>query len=142
MTRKAPSMSTIALGLLLGSALALVLTMFGSTSEQGVSVRSAEAAPNIRVIARCDGNPESVRVENNTRHRVTIRTVGSIYRPYDFEPLRVNQRLGGGRAMTFESGPNANGNVLTKQYIFNSSVGSKEGARVATSDGTFSDRCG
>jgi hypothetical protein len=142
MIRIAPSMSMMALGLLLASALALALMMFGSTSERGISMRPAEAAANVRVIARCDGNPEKVQVTNNTRHRIKIRTVGSIYRPYDFEPLSVGKRLGGGRTMTFESGPRANGNVLTKNYIFNSDVGSREGARVATSVGRFVDHCG
>ena len=142
MTRIAPSMSMIAVGLLLASGLALALMMFVSPSERGISVRPAEAASNVRVIARFDGNPEKVLVTNNTHHRIKIRTVGSIYRPYDFEPIAVGRRLGGGRTMTFESGPSANGNVLTKQYIFNSDVGSREGARVATSVGRFVDRCG
>jgi hypothetical protein len=46
-----------------------------------------------------------------------------------------------GRSITFESGPTANRHVLTKQYIFNSDVGTREGARVATSVGRFADRC-
>ena len=142
MTRIAPSMSMMALGLLLASALALSLTMFGSTSERGISVRPAEAASPVGVTARCDGDPESVRVVNNTRRRINVRTVGSIYRPYDFEPITFNRTLRRGRAITFESGPSANGNVMTKKYIFNSDVGSKEGARVVTSVGPFVDRCG
>ena len=140
--RIAPSMSMMALGLLLASALALALMMFGPASERGISARPAQAAPNVGVIARCDGNPESVRVVNNTNHRIKVKNVGSIYRPYDFEPITVNQTLRRGRAITFESGPRANGNVLTKQYIFNSDVGSREGARVATSVGRFVDHCG
>ena len=35
----------------------------------------------------------------------------------------------------------ASRHVLTKQYIFNSDVGTREGARVATSVGRFADRC-
>jgi hypothetical protein len=31
--------------------------------------------------------------------------------------------------------------VLANQYVFNSDVGSKEGARVGTSIGRFADRC-
>ena len=141
-TRMVPSMSMIAIGLLLASALALALMMFGSTSERGISVRPAEAASKVRVVAKCDGNPEKVVVTNNTRHRIKIGKVGSVYRPYDFEPVSVGKRLGGGRTITFESGPSANGNLLTKNYIFNSDVGSREGARVATSVGRFVDRCG
>ena len=142
MTRMAPSLSMMVLGLLLASALAIALMMFGSASEQGISVRPAEAASKVRIVARCDGNPEKVQVTNNTRHRIKIGKVGSIYRPYDFEPISVGKRLGGGRTVTFESGPRANGNVLTKNYIFNSDVGSREGARVGTSVGRFVDRCG
>jgi len=120
--------------------LTLVVSL-GPASEQGLSVRSADAAPNVKVTTRCDGNPESVRVENNTRRRIEVRAVGSIYRPYDFEPIRVDRTLRRGRAITFESGPRANGNVLTKQYIFNSDVGAREGAGVSTSVGRFVDRC-
>lgn len=142
MRRIAPSMSMMTLGLLLASALALALMMFGSATERGISVRSAEAASKVRVVARCDGNPEQVLVTNNTRHRIKVRKVGSIYRPYDFEPIRVNKTLRRGKTIIFESGPRANGNVLTKNYIFNSDVGSREGARVATSVGRYADRCG
>ena len=54
----------------------------------------------------------------------------------------INQyTLRRGRTITFESGPAADHNVISKQYIFNSDVGSKEGARVATSIGRFGDRC-
>ena len=80
-------------------------------------------------------------MRNNTRQRIEVRRVGSIYRPYDFEPIAVNRTLRRGRTITFQSGPAANRNVLTKQYIFNSDVGSREGARVSTSVGRFADRC-
>ncbi len=69
-------------------------------------------------------------------------TVGSIYRPYSWEPVWVNRTLGGGRTITFESGSGANTNQLTGSYIYNNDVGSKEGAKVSTSVGGFSDRCG
>ena len=45
------------------------------------------------------------------------------------------------RAIACESGPKANRNVVTEQYIFNRSMGNREGARVTTSVGRFSDRC-
>jgi len=44
-------------------------------------------------------------------------------------------------SITFECGPDADRHVLTKQYIFNSDLGSKEGARVANSVGSLVDRC-
>lgn len=105
-------------------------------------MRPAEAAARVNVTAKCDGNPEKVIVTNNTRHRIKIRTVGSIYRPRSNEPFRVDRTLRRGRSIAFESGPSANRNVLTRQYVFNSDVGSREGARVATSVGRCADRCG
>ena len=45
--------------------------------------------------------------------------------------------------MTFESGYDANQNVLTRQYIYDNNVGSREGARVITKSGArFVDHCG
>ena len=135
------SLSLVFLASLVG-----VLTLaglFGPVSpERGLAVRPAEAAPRVLVTARCDGNPERVIVENNTRRRIEVRRVTSIYQPRSNEPFRVDRTLRRGRSITFQSGPAANRNVLTKQYIFNSDVGAREGARVATSLGRFADRCG
>jgi hypothetical protein len=44
-------------------------------------------------------------------------------------------------SIIFSSGSAANRHSLTKQYIFNSEVGSRKGARVATFVGRFVDRC-
>jgi hypothetical protein len=41
----------------------------------------------------------------------------------------------------FASSSAANSQVLTKQYIFNSAVGSREGTKVATWVGRFVDCC-
>jgi hypothetical protein len=139
--RTAPSMAMIAIAFLLASALALALTMVGSAKEGGISSSPADAASRVGVTAKCDGNPEKVVVKNNTRHRIKIKKVGSIYRPYDYEPKTFNKILGRGKTVTFESGPAANHNVISRQYIFNSDVGSREGARVATSIGRYVDRC-
>jgi len=139
----APPMGTVVLGLLLASALALALTMFAPTSERGVSPRPADAAtPAVTVSVSCKSAPEVTRVKNNRGRSITISTVGSIYRPYSYEPIRVNRTHGGGRTITFESGSGANSNKLTGNYIYNNDVGSKEGAKVSTSLGSFSDRCG
>jgi hypothetical protein len=54
----------------------------------------------------------------------------------------VNRTLKPGKAITFESGSNADGsNELTTAYIYDNDAGSSEGARVKTSVGTFIDRC-
>ena len=81
-------------------------------------MRPAEAA-RVNVTARCGGNPEKVIVENNTRHRIKVKTVGSIYRPRSNEPFHVGRTLRRGRTITFESGPAADRNVMTHQYVFN-----------------------
>ena len=118
----------------------LVLALALTTDVRGISPRPAEAA-GVNVSVACKSNPEKTRVENNTNHRVTVKKVGSIHQPRSNEPFRVNVRLRAHRTITFESGYAANSHVLTRQYIFNSDVGSKEGARVATSIGRYVDRC-
>lgn len=133
-------LSLVLLASLVG-VLTLAVFLGPASSERGLSVRPADAAPAVRVVARCDGNPERVTVTNNSRQRVKVRRVGSIYRPFDFEPVAVNRTLRRGSSVTFESGPAANRNVLSGQYIFNSDVGTREGARVATTAGRFVDRC-
>ena len=121
----------------------LAVVFLGPASfDEGLAVRPAEAAARVNVTARCDGNPEKVIVTNNTRHRIEVRRVTSIYQPRSNEPFRVDRTLRRGRSIVFESGPAADRNVLTHQYVFNSEVGSREGARVATSVGRFADRCG
>ena len=124
---------------------ALVLTMTsGAVSKQGLSPKPAQARlPALTVSVACEATPERTRVKNNRNTAITIKTVGSIYRPYTYEPFRVNRRLGGGKSVTFESGSGANRNKLTGSFIYNNDVGSKEGARVVRSSGApFVDRCG
>jgi hypothetical protein len=121
--------------------LTLVVLLGPVSSHGGLAVRPADAAARVVVTARCDGDPEKVIVKNNTRHRIKIKKVASVYQPRSNEPFRVDRTLRRGRSVTFEAGPSANRHVLTHQYIFNSEVGSKEGARVATSIGRFGDRC-
>lgn len=70
-----------------------------------------------------------------------VKKVGSIYRPRDNEPFRVRVKVRPGRSVAFESGSGASGRVLTGQYIYENDVGRKEGARVVTSIGRFTDRC-
>jgi hypothetical protein len=124
---------------------ALVLTMTaGPVSQQGLSPQSAQARlPALTVSVACKATPERSHVKNNRNRAITIKTVGSIYRPYSYEPFRVDRRLGGGKSVTFESGSGANRNKLTGSFIYNNDVGSKEGARVVRSSGArFVDRCG
>ena len=123
---------------------ALVITMVGAASEQGLSPRPVEAStPALTVAVACKATPEVTRVKNNRSRAITIKTVGSIYQPYSYEPFRVDRRLGGGNSIYFESGSGADHNKLTGSYIYNNDVGSKEGARIVTKSGNrFVDRCG
>ena len=128
--------------LLSALAATLAVTLAGLGTETGLSPRPAEAAPAVKVSVRCDSNPEAVRVTNNSRRAITVRTVGSVYQPRPEEPYRVNRTIKRGKSAVFESAPRADGvNELTGNCIFNSDVGRKEGARVATSVGRFLDRC-
>jgi hypothetical protein len=61
---------------------------------------------------------------------------------YSYEPFVENRTLRPNKTITFESGSKANGrNELTTAHIYNNDVGSREGARVKTSVGTFIDKC-
>jgi hypothetical protein len=120
----------------------MMLASFGPVSDRGIGTRLAEAAPAVQVAVNCDSNPETTRVKNNTNRAIKVKTVGSIYRPYSYEPFVVNRKLRPNKAKTFESGSKANGrNELTTAHIYNNDVGSREGARVKTSVGTFIDKC-
>jgi hypothetical protein len=73
---------------------------------------------------------------------ITSRDEFQMNCPYTYEPFVVNRNLRPDKAITFQSGSKAKGrNELTTAYIYNSDVGSKEGARVRTSVGTFISKC-
>jgi hypothetical protein len=122
---------------------ALVFTMASPLPQRSFSPQPAEAArPALTVTVACQATPEVTRVKNNRRRAVTIKSVGSIYQPFSYEPIIVNRKLAARKAITFESGRGANQNILTGAYIYNNDVGSKEGARVVTKTGLrFTDRC-
>ena len=62
----------------------------------------------LTVTVACKATPERTHVRNNRGRAITIKTVGSIYRPYSYEPFRVDRKVGGGNSITFESGSGAN----------------------------------
>ncbi len=126
---------------------ALGLAVAGPASERGPYPHPAEARSlpptALTVTVACKATPETTRVKNNLNRAITIKAVGSIYRPFGYEPVRVDRKLGPGKTVTFESGAGADRNVLTGSFIYNNDVGSKEGARVITKAGTrYTDRCG
>src|SRR5215210_6605747 len=134
------------IGLLISAVMsALVLTMTaGPLSKQGLLPQPAQARlPALTVTVACKATPERTHIKNNRNRAITIKTVGSLYQPYSYEPFKVNRKLGGGNSVTFESGSGANQNKLTGSFIYNNDVGSKEGARIVTGSGArFVDRCG
>ena len=141
-------MSRSSTALVVGAVMAclmLAMMMFVSftpLSERGIGTSLAEAAPAVEVTLNCDSDPEKTQVRNNTNRVIEIETVGSLYQPYSYEPFVVNRKLRPNKAKTFESGSKANGrNELTTAHIYNNDVGSREGARVKTSVGTFIDKC-
>jgi hypothetical protein len=69
----------------------MMFVSFAPLTEIGIGTSLAEAVPAVKVIATCDSNPEQTRVTNNTNRIITIKTVGSIYRPYTYEPFVVNR---------------------------------------------------
>ncbi len=106
-----------------------------------LSTSSAEAASAVQVRVNCTSSPEVTRVKNNTNRRIIVKRVGSIHEPRDNEPFRMRVKVRPGKAVAFTSGSGARGKVLTGQYIYDNDVGSREGARVATSVGRFVGRC-
>ena len=126
--------------------LAMAVIVAGMAVVAVPAAPAGEAAlPALRVVVNCYTNPERTAIKNNNRTTaITIRTVGSIYRPYNFEPFSVNRRLPAGRWLTFFTGPKAgvtNPGSLSQRYIYHDGVGTREGARVTSSAGTFGDRC-
>jgi hypothetical protein len=132
-------LSFVSVGLLVG--LFVLIMLLATVSSWGASVRPAEAASAVKVSVRCESDPEKTRVVNDTRRTIKVKKVGSIHQPRSNEPFRVNKSLRPGRAITFQSGYDANGNnVLTRQFIYDNEA-NKEGARVTTSEGRFRARC-
>ena len=100
----------------------------------------------LSVTAYCYSNPERVVIHNNRTYAITIRSVGSLYQPRSNEPFYVYYRLYAGRTVTFYSGyaaSSTSSRTLTRQYIFNNTVGSIEGVKVVATTGYYRiDRCG
>ena len=139
-------MRILKLPMILAMTLALVVPAYRGPAAVGPARGVASAAvPAITVYAAYYTNPELPRIKNNRTYYITVRAIGSIYQPRSNEPFYKYFKLGPGKTVTFESGYAAtagNHYTLTRQYIYNNSVGTREGAKVITSAGTFYDRCG
>jgi hypothetical protein len=126
---------------LLGGILTLALMAAGLPA---LLPGSADAAtPALTVTLDCYSSRERTTIKNNRSATVTIRTVGSLYKPYSNEPFSVNRKLAAGKSVTFYTGSGASyssSTTLTRRNIYNNTV-STEGVRVTSSAGSFSKRC-
>jgi len=125
---------------MLGGILALSVIALGMPF---VGVSTAGAATGLTVTVDCFSSRERVTIKNTRSATVTIKTVGSLYKPRSNEPFRVNRKLAAGKTVSYYSGRGASASsayTLTRQSIFNNDVAA-EGVRVTSSVGTFSKRC-
>lgn len=131
-TRKTASIAAV---------LALVAGLATATAAPALAT-----TPALSVTAYCYSNPERVVVHNNRTYAITIKSVGSLYRPRSNEPFYKYVKIYPGKTVTFYSGyaaSSTNSRTLTRQYIFANNVGSTEGARVVATTGYIkTDRCG
>jgi len=118
--------------------LAVALTTGGAVAS-GPHSPTVVAAPAVGIRVNCYSNPETTRIVNNTRSSIKIKTVGSTYQPYSYEPFWVGKTLASGASVTYQTGNAAFKNVLARTYIYNNN-GDK--ARVTTSVGPFTKACG
>lgn len=117
----------------LAAALAAVLLLpaFGT--------QSTNAATSLSIVLRCYSNPEKTTIKNTGTTTFTIRTVGSTYQPYSYEPFSVGKKLLPGQSVTYQTGRAAVSNVLTRNYIYNNN--GLDGVRVVTSVSKYTKRC-
>lgn len=101
---------------------------------------ASSGSPKVAITLNCASNPETTRIKNTGTASVTIRTIGSLYRPRSNEPFSVNKTLAAGASYTYQTGAAASSHVLTNQYIYSNGV-SSEGVRVTTSAGTVTKKC-
>jgi hypothetical protein len=128
-------MNTFRRRLWLGALLSLALVLPAAPGVQ--------AASGLSLSLDCYSSRERITIKNPRTTTVTIRTIGSLYKPYSNEPFTVNRKLAAGKSVTYYTGSGASATssmTLTRRNIFNNSV-STEGVRVTSSIGTFSRRC-
>ncbi len=125
---------------MLGGILALSVVVVGLPF---VGPSTADAATGLTVTVDCYSSKERVTIKNTRSATVTIKTVGSLYKPRSNEPFTVNRKLAAGKSVSYYTGSGASASsayTLTRQSIFSNDVAS-EGVRVTSSVGTFSKRC-
>ncbi len=133
-------MTLVARRRMLGAILALAI---GAIGLPFVGPSTADAATGLTVTLDCYSSRERVTIKNTRSATVTIKTVGSLYKPRSNEPFTVNRKLAAGKSVSYYTGSGASASsayTLTRQSIFNNDVAS-EGVRVTSSVGIFSKRC-
>jgi hypothetical protein len=126
---------------LLGTLLALVVAVAGLPALLTPAMTSA--ASGLTITLDCYSSRERTTIKNTKSVAVTIKTVGSLYKPYSNEPFSVNRKLAPGKSVTYYTGSGASASsstTLTRRNIYNNTV-SSEGVRVTSSVGSFSKRC-
>ena len=91
----------------------------------------------------CYASRERTTIKNTRSAAVTVKTVGSLYKPYSNEPFAVNRTIAAGKSVTYYTGSGASAGssaTLTRRNIYNNDI-STEGVRVTSSAGTFTKRC-
>ena len=74
---------------------------------------------DVVITVDCDSNPETVTIENRLEDLpISIIEIGSLVDAREDEPFFVGEDLPAGGSVTFESGSEADENVLTTEFIF------------------------
>jgi hypothetical protein len=126
---------------MLGGILALSVAALGLPTVSPSGTDAATAA--LTVTVDCFSSRERTTIRNNRSTTVTIKTVGSLYKPRSNEPFSVSRKLAAGKSVSFYTGSGASASsayTLTRQNIYNNDIAT-EGAKVTSSVGTFSKRC-
>lgn len=126
---------------MLGGILALSVIAVGMPFVGPSEADAATAA--LTVTVDCYATRERTTIRNNRATTVTIKTIGSLYKPRSSEPFTVNRKLSAGKSVSYYTGSGASAAsayTLTRQSIYTNDVAA-EGARVTSSVGTFTKRC-
>lgn len=126
--------------LLFASLVAAFVSLIASASP--TSAAKGAASNGVTIALNCTGNPEKVRVINETGAPITVHTIASQSDPLPSEPFAVAKRIPAGGTRLWQSGVAATGrNILVRDEIFTNIAGDQEGVNVVTSVGTFAVPC-
>jgi lipoprotein-anchoring transpeptidase ErfK/SrfK len=111
-------------------------------TAQPVSAAEGVGSNGVKIALNCTGNPEKVRVINQTGAAITVLTISTLTDAHPQAPFAVEKRIPAGGTRLWQSGVAAAGNnVLVQDELFTNVAGADEGVNVVTSVGTFAVRC-